>query len=1795
MWSPAILLLLIGATFANQQNGWTNGKQYTYAINSRTIATFNQQSKYLSGIVIEAYLTVQPNGEDTLRAKIWQPRYSPIHTQLENGWDSEIPQNLINLQTFPLSGKPFEIKTKNGVVRDLIVDKDVPTWEVNVLKGIVSQLQIDTSGENVKKSKRNQLPEENQPFAFFKAMEDSVGGKCEVLYDISPLPEQVLQNKPELAPMPELREDGDMISLVKTKNYSNCEQRAGYHFNINGRNAWEPGSNENRKYLSRSSVSRVIISGNLRKYTIQSSVTTNKVVHHADNQEENQQGMVASRMNLTLHKVEDMSEPMESPVNPQSTGNLVYNYNSPIDSISARRPNKYNQKGRSDEKNKNSDESDSESDSDGSVFDNNDDSYLQPKPKLTDAPLSPLLPFFIGNNGNSILKNKKVDAVKSATSIAQEIGNEMQNPDIMFAEQTLEKFTILSKLIRTMNSEQIASVQRSLYERAQSLNQLKQNNPEQLSRRNAWVAFRDAVAQAGTGPALVNIKQWVQNKQIEGTEATHVIDTLAKSVRIPTPEYMDTYFELIKMEEVKRELIVRDAAVLSFADLIRHAVVNKKSAHNHYPVHAFGRLLPKNFRQLHEKYIPYLEEELLKAVDAGDSRRIHTYTIALGKTAHPRVLAVFEPYLEGKKPISPYQRLVMVLSLNKLASIFPKVGRSVLYKIYSNTADYHEIRTAAVYLLMQSNPSASMLQRMAEFTNYDTSKYVNSAVKSTIESLAQLHDNHEYQGLLDSARAAQPLLTSESYGPQYSKQMFFNLRNPLTQSDYFIQASTIGSEDSIIPKGVYVITIPTYNGMKMPKIEIGGEVSSLKNLWNFVQQRISNSQRSDSNEKPENQKYSPENLAKLLGIYGEETEQIEGFAFINDKFANHFLTFDNHTLEKIPGMLRQLAEDMKQGRSFDATKLKNFEVTISFPTETGFPFRFTVKNPTITSVSGVSHLKTTSGSGSRSEWPKASLSGNVRIVYGLQTQKRLGFVTPFEHQEYMVGIDKDMQVYLPVRSEIEYDVNKGETRLRIQPNENLDEFKIIQYRTQPFTSKHDILNLEPITKDSNTATVHKNRATSSQIELNDNNNKQRLQFNWERQMRHLEEEIGNSYNKRQNAMEAMCKLTQSISSMFYLNSVDSEYQKYSVKVSPGSDMSAEMRISHDSMITENSENTDNSESWSPNAKTVHLERSLSEQERKQTLLKEASKNINSAEANVVDISLQLNGDMQSSVALTAAFADSNVDRKSRALLYASVETKGGQDYHVSAGFEGKNPNIESLDFEEILKANDRREYDLNVHYGIGTNENDENKQNRIKVRGEIKQTEERKKQIRQSHDARVCMKQQSLHGDKMTSACKRINKRASLADAGDFTVTFPNKSPMREIVMSAWDAAERMTQSVSHSWKNRMIKEEDNKVKVTFEMSPNDEKVDVTVKTPEGQIQLNNIKVALISNKNNGNVKDNRNEDDEELNKLNDNVCQLDKTQARTFDNHRYPLQLGSCWHIAMTPYPKHDPDTPSKKLEIPENMQVSILTRENENGQKELKITLGESLIELSASGPRQTHAKVNGNKVHYSKHKSYKEKKHGKVLFELFELSDESLKLVSKKYDIEIVYDGYRAQIETGERYRDSVRGLCGNNDGESMNDQQTPKGCLLQKPEEFSATYALTNDDQCQGPAIRNADEAKKSQCSYQTIRPGNVISEKEAGRETELSQDSDGAKHCMTHRTKIIRSKNEICFSLRPIPTCLSKCSPSSIKSKAIPFHCVAKNSASQKVAERVEKGANPDLTQKSVSKTLTEQLPINCKA
>lgn len=196
--------------------------------------------------------------------------------------------------------------------------------------------------------------------------------------------------------------------------------------------------------------------------------------------------------------------------------------------------------------------------------------------------------------------------------------------------------------------------------------------------------------------------------------------------------------ELVKSEQVMKQEYLNTTAIFSFAKLVRMSQVDRNTIHNHYPVHTFGRPTPKENRVVAEQYIPYFGQQLEQAIQEQDSQKIQVYIRALGSMAHPKIVRVFEPYLEGKRPMTTYQRTLVVVSLLKLTKTHPRLARSVLYKTYANVGEAYQVRVAAVYNLMRTNPPASMLQRMAQFTHEDPSYQVTAAVKSAIKSAAYL-------------------------------------------------------------------------------------------------------------------------------------------------------------------------------------------------------------------------------------------------------------------------------------------------------------------------------------------------------------------------------------------------------------------------------------------------------------------------------------------------------------------------------------------------------------------------------------------------------------------------------------------------------------------------------------------------------------------------------------------------------------------------------------------------------------------------------------------------------------------------------------------------------------------------------------------------------------------------------------------------------------------------------------------------------------------------------------------------
>lgn len=272
------------AAFADPtpKGAWKSNYEYRYAVQSKTLTALPNLKNEWVGLTTKADLVVRRQSKDVLVGKLENAEYAEVNNELSNGWEPEIPEENLNYKPMKMSSEPFEIRLSNETIHSIAVDKSMTNTELNHLKGVLSQLQIDLRARNLITSKHNQLPEyeleknkESQPL--YKVMEPTVTGKCETTYDIVKLPDYLARSYIEYKSTDSLEDDAKFFEITKSKNYLNCEQKMGYHFGISGSNDWKVGKSS-MGTLSKSGLSRIIITGNYKDYTIRSSSTTNRIV-----------------------------------------------------------------------------------------------------------------------------------------------------------------------------------------------------------------------------------------------------------------------------------------------------------------------------------------------------------------------------------------------------------------------------------------------------------------------------------------------------------------------------------------------------------------------------------------------------------------------------------------------------------------------------------------------------------------------------------------------------------------------------------------------------------------------------------------------------------------------------------------------------------------------------------------------------------------------------------------------------------------------------------------------------------------------------------------------------------------------------------------------------------------------------------------------------------------------------------------------------------------------------------------------------------------------------------------------------------------------------------------------------------------------------------------------------------------------------------------------------------------------------------------------------------------------------
>lgn len=332
----------------------------------------------------------------------------------------------------------------------------------------------------------------------------------------------------------------------------------------------------------------------------------------------------------------------------------------------------------------------------------------------------------------------------------------------------------------------------------------------------------------------------------------------------------------------------------------------------------------------------------------------------------------------------------------------------------------------------------------------------------------------------------------------------------------------------------------------------------------------------------------------------------------------------------------------------------------------------------------------------------------------------------------------------------------------------------------------------------------------------------------------------------------------------------------------------------------------------------------------------------------------------------------------------------------------------------------------------------------------------------------------------------------------------------------------------------------------------------------------------------------------------------MDKTAASTLDNRTYPVELQNEWTVLLQYVPRRPQESQQQRQQLVEEQlreQIEnyvVLARSSDKiqGQKEVKIVVQtpytqEKSVQIdlipsgSSSSPRLL---VNGEEVKYNTHQ----------ITDLFEGKLQAYGLPNEEVKIEfsrafyVIYDGSRVKLTiVNDKFRDATRGLCGTFTGEKQTDFTSPRNCILRNPEEFVATYTILESGKDNQKISQLKSRAEQQQCFQKHVMYANVISESDAGRKSSERRQFSGSS-CTKLQTQYVEENDDICFTLRPLPLCKKGCQRRGKVVKNIPVHCVQSTAATNLWKNEIKKGASPDFSGKSQTKSIRMEIPQRCE-
>lgn len=500
--------------------------------------------------------------------------------------------------------------------------------------------------------------------------------------------------------------------------------------------------------------------------------------------------------------------------------------------------------------------------------------------------------------------------------------------------------------------------------------------------------------------------------------------------------------------------------------------------------------------------------------------------------------------------------------------------------------------------------------------------------------------------------------------------------------------------------------------------------------------------------------------------------------------------------------------------------LYNRDKIISFPTESGLPFTYTSNKPILGQIEA---RNTDAEIKKHAETVKSVFN----ILFATRSQKRFGFVTPFEHQQYLAGVDRDFSVQVPLefRGKQQHTEDQTSLEMRLIPQSNQQTQKLMHISTLPFVLRHDIQDLQPLLwgdrKMERVMLANERQGVSQQGIPQEGVSHHSASFGAGIFRIVTESEI--TERKNDNLIRMLTAPHEE---------EDIHYKKIDVLVdSNAANFGIRLNVAH---VQSDSDNTANQPPESQTLETFTVTDGKPNSEvRKKQFLTELGKSIQPTTNHVWDIDVEYPTlQKQNRLVFTFGLGHNRVDEKYRILLYSNVQSAkdGNVDYEVLGTGTLRLSQKTPLDFTRTINHKPESTLEFLLQQGKDLS----NEKEKVHVQATMMQSDKLKNMIKNCAIVKKC-ENEIQQGNKGLHACQKATQLAQMLDHMKLSMRIESEQQQR-VVDEIFDFLSSMFSGIVESI-NRKKNEKDT-IDIEARMLPDHDEVDVSVSGSDIELTL---------------------------------------------------------------------------------------------------------------------------------------------------------------------------------------------------------------------------------------------------------------------------------------------------------------------------------------------------------------------